>query len=391
MTETQAKTENFLLARGGPFYELQRRLGLLREDSLRAGPRAVLFVALAWGIPALLSIVEGHAFGPRAERFYFLDPGAWARFFISVGLFVWMERQVDVRLHVLLRQLVRAPLLATSSFATAAETVNLALRRRDGRLAEVACLMIAAAAGFVTYARLADDMSIRWAVNTSAQLTLAGWWAILVSNTLFWFLLARWMWRIVLWARLLKDLSRLELRLTAAHPDGLGGLAFIGQYPTVFTSFVFALSCVPAGVIATELADGTLELATYGYMMAIWLIMVLLVLLWPLLAFQKPLSALKKQTLLASSAQATRHHRAAERDILGENIVAKADPETDNSSDTPDSSKLYLAARKLSVIAINKDALVPVSAAALIPMIAAGATQLPVRELLNLAKRLILF
>ena len=54
---------DFEIARGGPFYELQRRIGLLHEDAFRAAPRALLFVVLAWGAPFLLSLIEGHAFG----------------------------------------------------------------------------------------------------------------------------------------------------------------------------------------------------------------------------------------------------------------------------------------------------------------------------------------
>jgi len=42
---------------GGPFYDLQRQLGLLREDTFRAGSRALLFVGLAWGVPLILSLI----------------------------------------------------------------------------------------------------------------------------------------------------------------------------------------------------------------------------------------------------------------------------------------------------------------------------------------------
>ena len=44
MTAEEKKAREFMLAHGGPFYELQRRLGLLREDAFRAGSRALLFV-----------------------------------------------------------------------------------------------------------------------------------------------------------------------------------------------------------------------------------------------------------------------------------------------------------------------------------------------------------
>src|SRR5277367_2864457 len=78
----------FLASHGGPFFELQRRVGVLDEDALHAGRRAAIFVALAWGVPLLLSLLAGRAFGPSAMHPFLLDFGAWARFFIAIGLFV---------------------------------------------------------------------------------------------------------------------------------------------------------------------------------------------------------------------------------------------------------------------------------------------------------------
>src|SRR5690606_9397462 len=84
----------FLIARGGPYYDLQRRLGLLREEALHAGRRAVILVGLAWAVPLVLSAIAGHATGPAATRPFLLDLGAWARFFVAIGIFVLMERLV---------------------------------------------------------------------------------------------------------------------------------------------------------------------------------------------------------------------------------------------------------------------------------------------------------
>jgi hypothetical protein len=43
-----AVIKGFLIARGGPFWELQRRLGLLHERASHGGRRAALFVGIAW-------------------------------------------------------------------------------------------------------------------------------------------------------------------------------------------------------------------------------------------------------------------------------------------------------------------------------------------------------
>jgi hypothetical protein len=48
----------YLASHGGPFFELQRRLGVLREDALLASRRAVIFVSLAWGVPLLLTLIR---------------------------------------------------------------------------------------------------------------------------------------------------------------------------------------------------------------------------------------------------------------------------------------------------------------------------------------------
>jgi len=60
------------------------------------------------------------------------------------------------------------------------------------------------------------------------HLTAAGYWLAFVSIPLFQFILFRWYMRLVLWFRLLWQISRLNLHLTAAHPDREGGIGFLG-------------------------------------------------------------------------------------------------------------------------------------------------------------------
>ena len=160
MTGDEARIGRFLVAHGGPFYELERQLGLLRENALRAGSRALLFVGLAWGVPLVLSLIAGNAFGPLADKPFLADPGGWARFFVAIGLFMLMKRQVEERLHAHLVQFVRAPLLDPSAFEPAAQAVTRALKRRDSLLDEVICLMLAALITVASYFRLLTGESV---------------------------------------------------------------------------------------------------------------------------------------------------------------------------------------------------------------------------------------
>jgi hypothetical protein len=271
--------------------------------------------------------------------------------------------------------------------------VERALRRRDARLAEIVCIVAAYAIPVAAVVLVQSAEQSSWLVTVGpgdARLTLAGWWCALVGNPLFWFLLLRWRWRHAVWGLLLRDLARLELRLVATPPDGNGGLAFIGQYPNAFAAFVFALSCVLGAAIAHALLDGELAPAAYGYVMGAWLAVVMVLFGAPLMAFRKPLRQLKETTLLASSAAATRHHRAVERELLGRNMIAAADADETAAADIPDASKTYAATRKLSTYLLSRAAILPVGAAALLPLVAAGATQLPFKELLKIARSLLL-
>jgi hypothetical protein len=221
-------------------------------------------------------------------------------------------------------------------------------------------------------------------------LTAAAWWCLIVSSPLFGFLFLRWLWRYLVWAMLLRELAVLDLRLVATHPDGHGGLAFIGKSPNAYATFVFAVSCVLGAAITHQLLHGDLAPATYGYVMGAWLLIVLALFAFPLQAFSKPLNKLKEQTLQFSSARATRHFRAAEREQLGRNISAAGDAESAAASEIADPSKTFTAAQKLSAFLFDRSALLPISGAALLPLVAAGATQLPFKQLFSVVKRLLL-
>lgn len=385
--------DRFDLAQGGPFAELQARIGILREKAATAPRRAAIFVAIAFGVPLIISILTGTAFGPFSERPFLFDWGVWARFVVAIAILVLMERLVAERLKLHLRQFIDTPLLAPGAMASAGAALARALRRRDSSVAEIVCVVLAYVATFLgAYAGTAAHGS-SWLASGgvgAAHFTATGWWVALVSSPLFWFLLLRWLWRHLVWALLLYEISRLELRLVVTHPDGIGGLAFIGQYPNAFAAMVLAMSCVLGAAIAKAFQQDALELSAYGYMMAAWLITVLLLFGVPLLSFRWPLGRLKQQALLAASAASTRHFRAAERAALGGNLAAARDADTTAVGDIPNPTATYTAAKKLRTIAFSREALFPVATAAILPLVVAGSTRLPFAELWKIAKKLLL-
>lgn len=381
---------DFLASHGGPFFELQALLRLLHENSLRAGQRALLFVALAWGVPFLLGLPRTFSLD-HGQGAYLTDLSVWTKFFIGIGAFVLAEQQVEKGLRSKLKQLAFAPIVAPSSMAPAASLVASALRRRDLWLAEFVCLLLAAVASVLSYGNFMALPASSWAVEhlpEGNRISVAGWWSICFSLPLFVFLFTRGIWRHLVWANLLRGISRLELRLVANHPDGKAGLGFLARYPNTYVLFVFGMSCAIAAQIARHFVNQEVSTTTLTVVMAGWLLVVLAFFAYPLSAFTPVLTRLKETGMVVLGAQATRFLRAAERKTIGRNVYADSTPEPDG--EIADPSKLYDAHAKLSTMLISRAAIVPVAAAALLPFAIVGATKLPYKEVFSVLKKLLL-
>ncbi len=380
----------FLAFHGGPFFRLQSRLKLLRQDALRVGPRSALFVALAWGVPFALGLPRSFSL-ESGQGAYLADLGVWAKFFIGIGAFVLAEQHVEKGLRASLSQFLQGSLVAPTCASAAASIVASALHQRDSWVAEVACLALAVSASTLSYLNFHRAESSSWAVEYLLEdnvITLAGWWSICFSLPLFVFLFMRVAWRHFVWLRMLRRFAKLELFLVATHPDGKGGLAFLGQYPNAYAMFVFGMSCAIAAAVAKHTLQDDLSTATLSMVMSGWLAIVASFFAYPLSAFTSPLVRLKEQGLSLLSIQATQFCRAAERKALGRNIISDSTPEADTELSDP--GKHYESMRKLSTILFSRAAVVPVAAAALIPFAVLGAIKLPYKEVLSVLKKLLL-
>jgi hypothetical protein len=282
-------------------------------------------------------------------------------------------------------------LLAPESTPAAAEAVSNALEQRDSRLAEITALALAAGVAVLSFTTQKSIDSSSWVVRQSESsntLTVAGWWSVWISLPLCYFLMFRGLWRHFVWAKLLRNISRLELRLVATHPDGKGGLGFLAEYPNAYMYFVFGMSSLVAAAMAKHLIHGSVSVAAFSTVITGWLAIVIVLFAVPLSAFSRPLAVLKQRTMLRLAAEATRYHRMVERKQLGANVVANGDGEV--SEGLSDPTKLYETSRKLSTVLASRGAILPVTAAALVPFGVAGVVWLPYKEVISVLKKLLL-
>ncbi|MFM7142643.1 MAG: hypothetical protein ACKO2K_12110, partial [Alphaproteobacteria bacterium] len=190
-------------------------------------------------------------------------------------------------------------------------------------------------------------------------------------------------WRYALWARLLRRLSRLDLRVVATHPDRCGGLAFIGQFPAAFTGFAFATTTIVAAALARLLVWGGGRIEDVQSVLAAWSLLVVALFVLPLAAFARPLRVAKERALLDFAALSLRHNRAFERRWIDGGAPAEDLLGAPDSSSLADLATGYQAAKAMRTIPLVAEGLVPVAVAVAVPLACAVATQVPVRTMLK--------
>jgi hypothetical protein len=376
--------------RRGPFYRLQRRLGLLTETDLAVRRRALLLSAFAWLPLLLLALLQGHAIDPDHERAVLLDFSVYA-FAIAIALFVLMEQASETRMALLMEQFTAQSILADSSrerFSAARERAH---RLTDSWIAETVVAIGAYALSHAWLSRgAARSEAGTWfgaIVDGSLQPTLAGWWALLVALPVFWFLLGRWLWRLIAWGLLLYDVAACELRLVATHVDRCGGLAFVGEYPNTFLLFTLALSTVGAATVLKLVVYANASLMSFKFAVLGLIAFVLAACVLPLTAFAPALTRLKRERLLQYSALITRYYSAFDSRLIDANPPSEA---LGPPASLADLARSYDAVASIRPLPVSRRTFVPLVISAVLPFAVVAATQMPVKQVLQSVKSLLL-
>jgi hypothetical protein len=100
--------------------------------------------------------------------------------------------------------------------------------------------------------------------------------------------------RLVLWFWLLWKFSKLNLRLTAAHPDRAGGIGFLGSSSNAFAPILFAEGSMLAGLIATRVLYQGQNLMSFKMKAAGSVVVLVLFILGPLVMFAPRMDRTKR-------------------------------------------------------------------------------------------------
>ncbi len=273
---------------GGPLFQLFRRAHL-SGDGLEFLRRRVLIIPLFAWLPLLfLSVLDHQALGRSCKIPFLFDVESYVRFLVALPILIGAELVVHRRISPLVRRFVERRIVVTQDLPAFKAAVDSAMRVRDSMAVELTLLVLVYTVGLWIWRRevaLGDPTWYAMPNGKHLHLTLAGYWYALVSIPVFQFILLRWYMRLVIWFRLLWQISRLNLRLTAVHPDRSGGIGFLGRSSYAFGPLLFAQGALLSGLIASRVLYEGQGLLSFKTEAAGFVGFFVLIILGPLLMF----------------------------------------------------------------------------------------------------------
>jgi hypothetical protein len=290
---------DFSIVAGGPLYQLWRRTRL-SGDALELTRRRVLVAVLFTWVPLLLlAVAAGRAWGDGVALTLLQDIETHVRLLIAVPLLILAEVHVHRGLRRIVRHFVDNDLIPDATRSRFDAAIASAMRLRNSVVAELLLLVLVYCVGVLIIRRtqFALDVNTWYATveDGRLRLTYAGWWGAIVSVPVFQFLVVRWYFRMFVWARFLWHVSRLDLKLEPAHPDGTAGLHFLAFTERAYGPVLLAMGAALAGMMANRIFYTGAALLEFKVEIVGTVALLVFTILGPLLAFTPNLRAARRK------------------------------------------------------------------------------------------------
>ena len=381
-------TEDFSLVLGGPLYQLLRRAHL-SDDALSLQRRRVIVLALLAWLPLLvLSAAGGRLMTGSTAVPFIMDVEVHVRFLLAMPLLVYAELVVHQRMRTVAKTFRDRRLVPESAVPQLDAAVSSAFKLRNSVLAETLLIALVYVVGITVVWRhyVALDAATWYATPVAGQstLTLAGFWYGYISLPLFQFLLIRWYFRIAIWARLLWQVSRIELHLVPTHPDRVGGLGFLGATVHAFIPLLVAHGALLAGQFANQIFHMGARLTEFRLEIFLLVIYLLFLVVGPLLVFAPQIARTKRTGLREYGTLAQTYVR--DFDTKWVRGGAASDEQMLGSADIQSLADLgnsFAVVQSMRLVPVSRDGIVQLAVATLIPILPLLLTLMPLEDLLK--------
>jgi len=390
-THSSKDLPDFSLVLGGPLFQILVRSRLATPALELLKWRIVFFSLFAWLPLLLLSLVDGKAWGGVGLPFLH-DIEMHARFLVALPLLIAAEILVHQRLPLIVGEFIERDIITAAVLPKFKEVIASAMKLRNSAAVEPILFILVFAGGYYIWTLLSGIEKIgsgtgTWYATASqggAQLSPAGYWYIFFSRPLIQFILIRWYFRVFIWARFLWQCSRLELNLIPTHPDRTAGLEFLDRSIAAFGPLLMAHGVLLAGLMANPILFAGAKLTEFKLEILGGVVVLLLLVLGPLLAFSPCLIRAKKNGLRKYGMLGSRYVGEFDHKWVGGG--ATADEQLIGSSDIQSLADLgnsFQVIRDIKPFPFGKEAVILLVAITLIPLLPLVFTMIPLEELIT--------
>ena len=380
------EARNFSLVLGGPLYQLFRKAHLDDDVTSHLRQRVFVICGILWPPLAALCAIHGTLAAGNGVSFLH-DIETHARFLVAVPLMILAELIVHQRMRDIVVQFLEHKLVPEDSLERFRQAILSALAWRNSIPAELAIIAIVFPLGYDMRTRVfALDASTWYAAvgNDGVSLTVPGIWFSWVSNPILQFLLLRWFYRLVIWARFLWQVSRIKLDLIPTHPDRNGGLGFLAGSAHANSPLLASISAMVAGLVASRIFFQGASLADFKLEIISLVAFGMVLVLGPLTVFAPQILATKRRGKREYGALAATYTREFDRRWIrranheGESLLGTSDIQS-----LADLDNSYSIIQEMKAVPFNRDLLLQLVCATLAPFAPLVLTMIPLEELLD--------
>ena len=379
------ETPDFSLVLGGPIFQLFRRFHLSGDGLELLRRRIVVIVLVAWLPLLLLSMLGGHLAAGAVKLGFLQDIEGQVRFLVALPVLIAAELIVHSRIRPVVRAFLARRIVLQQDMPGFLAAIDSATRLRNSVPVEIGLLVFVFTIGqWLWRSQIALDTSTWYAIpqGNHLQLTAAGYWYAFVSIPIFQFIMLRWYLRFFIWFRFLWQVSRLNLRLIATHPDRAGGLGFLGKSAYAFSPILFAQGALLAGVIASRVLYKGEALFSFKMQAAGFIGFFLVFVLGPLIMFTPKLAGAKRKGLAEYGLLANRYVDGFEQKwVVGNAAEGDELLGTGDIQSLADLGNSYAAVREMRAVPFGLDDMTRLAAATAAPLLPLGLTVFSPEEL----------
>jgi hypothetical protein len=381
-------TPDFSLVLGGPLFQFFLRAHLSDDGLMLARRRVVFFALICWLPLCVLTAIDGQWLNGTVAVPFLKDVDTHLRFLVAVPLLVVAELVVHVRMRPVTKLFLDRNLIPDSARSRFDAAISSAFRLRNSMLAETLLLATVYGVGVLfVWPQYVALHTATWYATPSAdgsRWSMAGLWYVCLSLPICQFLLLRWYFRLFIWARLLWQVSRIELRLIPTHPDRSGGLGFLTLAIYAFVPILAAHGVLAAGHLANRILYVGANLLDFKIEVVVLVAVLLCVFAGPFLVFAPQLARVKRTGAREYGTMAERYVREFDSKWLRGGAAAdEALLGTSDIQSLADLANSLEVVRTMRPWLITKEVIIVLVAAVVAPLAPLLLTIMPLSELLK--------